>query len=247
MGEISASRAAERLAGLRLVALTGAGISVPSGIPDFRSAGGLWERWDPMTYAHIASFQADPVEVWRMLIELYQVCDGAEPNAAHHALAGLEGQGTLTGVVTQNIDGLHRRGGSHDVVAFHGSGELLRCLGCGATTAWIPGTPPAPRCGVCDAVLKPDIVFFGEQIPAAAVAGAARMLQDAQGVLVIGTSAEVWPASELPVRAHARGLPVIEFNLERTPLAEQLGLDTVLGDVVDTLPAFVDALTQRAS
>lgn len=247
MAEIHPTQAAERLAGLRLVALTGAGISVPSGIPDFRSAGGLWERWDPMTYAHIASFQADPANVWRMLAELYQVCDGAEPNAAHAALAALEGQGTLAGVVTQNIDGLHRRAGSQRVVAYHGSGELLRCLDCGATTPWVPGTAPAPTCGPCGAVLKPDIVFFGEQIPTAAVAGAASLMRDAQAVLVVGTSAEVWPASELPVQAHARGLPVIEFNLERTQLARDLDLDTVVGDVVHTLPAFVDALTQRAS
>ncbi len=154
--------------GTRAVALTGAGISVESGIPDFRSAGGLWEKFNPMEYATIDAFIRDPRKVWRMLTSLADLLEQAEPNPAHSALARLEKAGLLTGVVTQNVDNLHQRAGSVRVVEFHGNGQRLLCLSChkvyDAGDVGELGSPP--QCG-CGEILKPDVVLFGEAIPPA--------------------------------------------------------------------------------
>jgi len=142
------------------IALTGAGVSTESGIPDFRSRGGLWSRFDPMEYGTLGAFRRDPVKVWQMLAELLFVVD-ARPNRGHLAMAAMERAGLLRGVITQNIDCLHQKAGSRTVVEFHGSMETFSCLSCGAglsldtiRTAQLP-----PRCA-CGEVLKPDVVFF---------------------------------------------------------------------------------------
>ncbi|MFO7275294.1 MAG: NAD-dependent deacylase [Bacillota bacterium] len=202
----------------RLAALTGAGISVSSGVPVFRGRDGLWSRYDPEEVAHIEAFRRDPERVWRMLAELYRVVGAAEPNAAHRALARLEELGYLEVVITQNVDGLHQKAGSREVVELHGSCREMVCLDCGArygteaierVAAW-PGRG-AVRCW-CGGVLKPGIVFFGEPLPEYAFLRAWAAVQSADVLLVVGTSAEVEPAASLPGIAMEAGTTVVEIN-----------------------------------
>lgn len=232
----------------RVAVLTGAGISVESGIPDFRSRGGLWERFDPAEYATIQAFRADPAKVWKMLAEMEAVLDAARPNPAHEALARLEQAGVVTGVITQNIDGLHQAAGSRKVVEFHGSHRTLSCLACGARfsrdEARQRGRPPACECG---ALLKPDVVFFGEPIPEGALREAYRLAASCRVMLVVGTSAEVAPANQMPWVAKQAGAAVIEVNTAPTHLTESLTdvflegkAGRVLRDLADRTMALVE-------
>jgi NAD-dependent deacetylase len=195
------------------IALTGAGISVESGIPDFRSKDGLWSRYNPMEYAYIESFRANPGKVWKMLRELDVLLDRAMPNDAHIALAALEDMGLIKAVVTQNIDSLHQRAGSANVVEFHGHFRSLRCDHCSAVCARdevsLEELPPECKCG---GPLRPEIVFFGEQIPPDAHRRAVEAARACDLMLVIGTSASVAPASHLPRIAKERGAFVLEVN-----------------------------------
>ncbi len=202
-------------------ALTGAGISVPSGIPDFRSPGGLWERYKPEEVATLQALRATPEKVWKFLLDAHHIFNDAVPNPAHQALADLEQVGRLHGVVTQNIDGLHQRAGSHNVVEFHGCGQRFYCMGCKKTfdPALISGLTPDDipwRCDECSQVIRPDFVFFNEQIPAAAMQAAQDLSQGADLVVIAGTSGEVAPANSLPLLVKHRGGQVIEVNLGRT-------------------------------
>jgi NAD-dependent deacetylase len=228
-------RAAGWLASARkAVALTGAGISTESGIPDFRSAGGLWARFNPAEYATLGAFRRDPAKVWRMLVELEEVLL-ARPNPAHVALAELERSGHVSGVVTQNVDGLHQAGGSRTVVEYHGSNRTLSCLACGAvySGAALRGAERPPRCrnvsrgAVCGTILKPDVVFFDEMIPPQALIDTERLLAGADLILVIGTSCEVYPAAEIPRQVRRQGGRIIEINLEP---AEDLESDLVFAE-----------------
>lgn len=201
------------------VALTGAGISVESGIPDFRSERGLWSRYEPMEYGHIHAFRANPRKVWRMLLEMDALLNGAGPNPAHWALARLEARGLLKAVITQNVDSLHQKAGSNRVIEFHGHGRTLRCDQCGERfpreSVSLDGG--LPKC-VCGYALRPDFVFFGEQIPREAYAGAVEATRDCDVMLVIGTSAEVAPASHLPFLARKGGASIIVINPQRIEL-----------------------------
>ncbi len=248
---MSEHRALDRVASLirevgptgKVGVLTGAGISVPSGIPDFRSPGGIWEEYPPHEYATIDAFEANPIRVWGLLEKLDAICAGAEPNAAHVALARLEASGHLGGIVTQNVDGLHQRAGSERVIEFHGSGERLVCLRCKTRrpTAKARATEEMPpRCPSCDAIEKPDVVLFGEMIPPEALAASEALLERCELWLVVGTSAQVHPAASIPMTARSRGIYVCELNLETSLHAAEVRL---LGDVVETLPALADAVT----
>lgn len=235
---LSPEQAAAALQGKRLVVLTGAGLSVPSGIPDFRSEGGLWTQFPPQEYGTRHAMRADPKKVWGMLSALYQSISPAQPNAGHRALATLERDGPLMGVITQNVDGLHRKAGSHRILRLHGNAQILRCMACGERV----DAPADPRCSECGAWRCPEIVFFGDPMPPGAMEEAAGMVKHADALLLIGTAAEVWPASELPIQGHNWGKKVIEFNLSATELGERMGLPLVTGDASLTLPAFVQAL-----
>ncbi|MDW7711272.1 MAG: NAD-dependent deacylase [Deferrisomatales bacterium] len=213
-------RAAEGIARRgRVAVLTGAGISVESGIPDFRSAGGLWTRYPPQDYATLSAFRRDPARVWRMLAAMEEVLDAARPNPGHRALALLEEVGLVDGVITQNIDGLHQEAGSRRVVEFHGSHRTLTCLACGRrfhrAEARARGIPPP--CD-CRQLLKPDVVFFEERIPEAALEESYRLAGGCRVMLVVGTSAEVAPANEMPWVARRNGALVVEVNLEPSQL-----------------------------
>jgi NAD-dependent deacetylase len=195
------------------IALTGAGISVESGIPDFRGKDGLWARYDPMEYAHIDSFRRNPAKVWNMLAEMDELIASVQPNDAHRALAVLEKLGVLRSVVTQNIDSLHQRAGSRDVVEFHGNFRTFSCDECykgyARDEVSLEKRPPLCKCG---GPLRPDIVFFGEGIPEDAHVRAVEAAGRCDLMLVIGTSASVVPASYLPRVAKSRGATIIEIN-----------------------------------
>jgi len=234
-------KAAGAIAGSELtLALTGAGISVDSGIPDFRSAGGLWTRYDPGEYASIDAFRRDPVKVWGMLKELEEIVLGAAPNAAHIGLGDLERLGCLHCVITQNIDNLHQAGGSVDVIEYHGNGSTLSCLGCGAVypAEEKRGVYP-PRCS-CGQILKPDVVMFGEAIPLEALNRSFDLASNAGALLVIGTSAMVSPANTIPSIAKRNGAVIIEINKERTHLTDSITDVFLEGNASSIVKALVD-------
>ncbi len=232
----------------KTIALTGAGISVESGIPDFRSAGGLWSRYDPEEYAHIDGFRRDPVKIWNMLREIIDVIEAARPNPAHQALAQLEAMGYLSSVITQNVDGLHQAAGSRHVIEFHGSNRFLICLTCGfrGETAAFDTRNEAPTCPKCGSVLKPDVVFFGEPIPADAMREAFEEARKADLVLVVGTSAVVFPASDIPSLAREHGAKVVEVNLEETPLTGVVSDYILKGPAGEILPEVLTGVRNLA-
>jgi NAD-dependent protein deacetylase/lipoamidase len=195
---------ADALAGLirehgPAVVLTGAGVSTESGIPDFRSPTGIWAHVDPMDYASLRAFQADPEKVWSFYAKRIEMLRAAEPNDAHLALAELERRGFVSAVVTQNIDLLHSRAGSRDVVEVHGSIRTASCAACGASFALEDSLLPLPRCADCGAILKPDVVFFGELLPRSAIDRAYELARGTRLLLVVGTSLEVYPVADLPL------------------------------------------------
>lgn len=194
-----------------------------SGIPAFRGSQGLWDRYDPMEFAHIEAFLANPKKVWGMLVELGNIVAQAKPNPAHFALAELEKMGHLKAIITQNIDALHQLAGNEEVIEFHGNGQRLICLSCGKffpkEAVSLDDLPP--RCS-CRGILKPDVVFFGEPIPTGASQRAFQYAQDCDLMLVVGTSAVVAPASHLPIIAKQQGAVICEINLERTHLSETI-------------------------
>lgn len=225
------------------VALTGAGISVESGIPDFRSAEGLWSRYEPMEYGHIHAFRANPRKVWRMLLEMDALLNGAAPNPAHRALARLEARGLLKAVITQNVDSLHQKAGSNKVIEFHGHGRTLRCDQCGKRfpRESVRIEEGLPQCG-CGYALRPEFVFFGEQIPRDAYTGAVEVTRGCDVMLVVGTSAEVAPASHLPFLAKKGGASIIVINPQRIELPST-PVDVHICERAGTaLPALDDAV-----
>lgn len=208
-----------------VVALTGAGVSVASGIPDFRSPGGLWSRWDPAEVAAYQSLRARPKRVWEFLVDAVLVFDQARPNPGHFALAKLEREGLLAAVITQNIDNLHQEAGSRRVLEFHGNGKRYYCMDCRKEydPARIPGLSPEElpwRCEACQGVIRPDFVFFGEHIPPGVLSESLRLTREADLCLIAGTSGEVAPANTLPQAIKANGGKVIEVNLGRTAFGD---------------------------
>ena len=232
------SRAVEIIKQGRVVALTGAGVSTESGIPDFRGQGGLWSRYHPMEYGTLGAFRQEPQKIWEMLKELYGFLE-ARPNQGHLGLARLEEMGLLNGIITQNIDGLHQKAGSKIVVEFHGSPITLSCPRCGAGYLFekIKDHLP-PQCG-CGEILKPDIVFFDEPIPPLALKEAEQLLAGARTLLVAGTSCQVMPAAYFPAMFHGRGGRVIELNLE--PTLHDLAHIALKGGFSEVMAAIVES------
>ena len=229
------------------VVLTGAGISTESGIPDFRSPTGLWAEFDPLDYGSIEAFRADPERVWRFYAPRFAMLTTAEPNAGHRALAELERRGLVRAVVTQNIDLLHDRAGSREVVEVHGSIRSCTCPGCGARqplAAVLPliaerGAPPCPACG---SILKPDVVFFGELLPEAAIDRAFELAREARSLLVVGSALEVYPVAGLPLETLETGGVLAIVNRGPTPFDAKatVRIDAGAGE---TLAALVEALS----
>jgi NAD-dependent deacetylase len=228
------------------VVLTGAGVSTESGIPDFRSPSGIWAEFDPLEYASLEAFQRDPAKVWRFYAPRYALLTTAEPNQAHFALAELERLGFVRALVTQNIDMLHRRAGSRDVIEVHGSIATCTCPNCGAVhelgvVQRLIEAGGVPGCTVCDAILKPDVVFFGELLPAPAVERAYDLAREAQLCLVVGTTLEVYPVAELPLETMRAGGRVAIVNRGPTALDGRAEV-RVEGGAGEILAALVEEL-----
>jgi NAD-dependent deacetylase len=231
-----------------VVALTGAGISVPSGIPDFRSPGsGLWANVDPMEVAHISVWRREPERFWSFYGQRFAMLEGKQPNGAHRALAELEAAGRLDAVITQNIDGLHAAAGSRDVIEVHGSVASASCLVCGArySLADTRGRLEAdaegvPRCD-CGQPLKPDVVLFGELLDEAAMGRAAALAAGADLLLCIGSSLEVYPVAGLPELTLEAGGRIAVVTRSETPF-DRFASVRLDGDVEQELAAVLAAL-----
>ncbi len=225
------------------IALTGAGISAESGIPHFRGSGGLWENYDPEEYATIDAFQMYPGKVWILLKALGEVILRSEPNDGHRALAELEEMGRIKSVITQNIDGLHQKAGSKTVIEFHGNHRRIICMSCRSRMDYeeiaLETLPPLCPCG---GILKPEIVLFGEPIPYHALQSAFQHASTCTALLVIGTSAVVAPASQIPLIAKQHGAKVIEVNTERTILTGTISDLFLEGSSSHILPGIVKIL-----
>jgi NAD-dependent deacetylase len=244
---MSVERLAQLLELLRpCVVLTGAGISTESGIPDFRSPTGIWARYDPMEYATIDAFLEDPVKVWDFYGKRLAHLDTAVPNDGHRALAELEERGWVRAVVTQNIDRLHERAGSRALVEVHGSIRTASCLDCATVVplAEVLALLPVPKCPTCGRVLKPDVVMFGELLPAAAIARATRLAAEAGVLLVVGSSLEVYPVAGLPLETLASGGALAIVNRGATPFDARAAV-TVDDGAGSTLRALAEALPER--
>ena len=228
------------------VALTGAGVSTESGIPDFRSADGIWAQYDPLEVASIDAFRRDPAQVWEFYGRRLDVLADAAPNAGHLALAELERLGLLQAVVTQNVDRLHAAAGTRELVEVHGTIAQARCLSCSAVVPReeVRRLLPLPHCPRCGAVLKPDVVMFGELLAEAAIARALELAAGAALLLVVGSSLEVWPVAGLPDETIAHGGKVAIVNSDRTPYDDVAQL-VLRGSAGDTLAAVLRALTPR--
>ena len=228
-----------------VMAFTGAGISVDSGIPAFRGAQGLWEKYDPTEYAHINSFRNDPAKIWVVLREMTQLIFDAQPSPAHMALATLEETGFLNTVVTQNVDGLHQLAGNTHVIEYHGSSRNLICLECGKRTPFTReslAVMPYPVCATCDAALKPDGVFFGEQIPRSAIESAYESIETCNMLMIIGTSGMVYPAAEIPFLAASKGAAIVEINLDPSPFTSKVTQFYLEGSASKVLPEILTEL-----
>jgi NAD-dependent deacetylase len=225
------------------VVLTGAGISTESGIPDFRSAEGIWAQYDPMEYATLDAFRRDPEKDWDFYSKRLGVLADAEPNAAHLALAELERSGLVEAVITQNVDQLHERAGSENVIEIHGSLRTSSCLDCGHPESFerVVELLPVPRCERCGAVLKPDVVMFGELLPEVALERAFELARRAALFLVVGSSLEVYPVAGLPEEALAAGATLAIVNKGPTAYDRRADLK-IDGSAAETLSAVAATL-----
>jgi NAD-dependent deacetylase len=250
----NAPATASRVAGLladaqRAVVLTGAGISVPSGIPDFRTPGeGMWEKVNPMEVAHIDAFRRDPDRFWHFYSQRFMSLRDKKPNRAHEIVAELERRGLVRSVITQNIDRLHRAAGTQDLIEVHGSISHSVCLECGGrfeleqVVAMIERDPQsAPECSACISALKPDVVLFGEFLPEAALRRAHELSAEADLMLAIGSSLEVHPVASLPGTTLENGGKLVLITQGPTPYDRDAEVK-LEGDVVDELSAVLRAL-----
>ncbi|MHC4660340.1 MAG: SIR2 family NAD-dependent protein deacylase [Planctomycetota bacterium] len=240
------------------ICLTGAGISVESGIPDFRSPGGLWSVYDPQEYATIDAFRYTPEKAWKLFRAIAETLRDAKPNPAHAALSLLEAAGRLEALITQNIDNLHQAAGSSRVIEVHGDHGHLQCLNCNTVipsedSHWTSSDPPA--CAQCNLILKPNVVVFGEEIRHMDLIQ--QHLSRCDAMLVVGTSAQVYPVASMPVIVKSRGGRIFEFNVEETMLTlggggffgivQELSTEPItdyffMGKASRTLRAFAEAV-----
>jgi NAD-dependent deacetylase len=226
------------------VVLTGAGISTESGIPDFRSSEGIWARYDPAEVANIDALRRDPARVWEFYALRLDALAHAEPNDGHRALAELEGQGWIRAIVTQNVDGLHQRAGSREVIEVHGSLREAECTRCALRLPMTEAIDalPLPTCPECGEVLKPGVVMFNELLPVAAIDSAQQLAREADLLLVVGSSLEVHPIAALPGETLAAGGTLAVVNRGGTPWDSraELVLDAGAGETLRALAGALD-------
>jgi NAD-dependent deacetylase len=249
--EAEIERAAQMLASSKhAVALTGAGHSTPSGIPDFRSpTTGLWEKVDPMQVASLYAFQRDPQAFFDWIRPLAKQLMEAEPNAGHYALASLERAGVLKAVITQNIDELHHKAGSRFVLELHGSVRSATCTRCRKKVPSIEMWPAfvasgeMPRCPPCGGLLKPDVVLFGEMLPVGTLLEAQSQADRCDVLLVAGSSLQIYPAAGLPMRARQHGADVILINYQPTDMDHEAAV-VIQDDLAVYLPKIADRVLE---
>ncbi|MCK5795880.1 MAG: NAD-dependent deacylase [Deltaproteobacteria bacterium] len=230
----------------RIVAFTGAGISVESGIPPFRGPDGLWATLDP-TFLELGYFLAHPKDSWRQIREIfYEFFGAAKPNAAHEALAKLEVAGKLDAIITQNIDNLHQEAGNRVVHEYHGTAQRMVCLTCGhvlsSTEVSLKELPPRCSRDSCGGLLKPDFIFFGEGIPPSAAHASMDASANCDVMLVIGTTGEIMPASALPHVAKEAGATIIEVNPGSSTYTPKITDVHLQGKATTMMTALIDAL-----
>jgi len=230
----------------KAAAFTGAGISVASGIPDFRSPGGLWSKYDPFEVASAHALENNPHRVWEFMLETVDMLGRSQPNPAHQALAELERNNRLSGVITQNIDNLHQRAGSSLVIEYHGNFQRFYCHSCGVERPEQEVLDQSSQaipvwCPMCGGLIRPDVVFFGEAIPARAHQQSMELLKAADVLIIAGTSGEVAPANVLPRQVKLNGGKIIEINLGRTYYADisDVRFDAPVEQVLPQLAAAV--------
>ncbi|HEU5321448.1 MAG TPA: Sir2 family NAD-dependent protein deacetylase [Methylomirabilota bacterium] len=247
-------RAADVLAATRYcVALVGAGISVESGIPPFRGAGGLWTKHGEPPMDGYQRMLRDPAAYWQQMLarrgsddEFARAINAAVPNPAHHALARLEADGVLRHTITQNIDNLHYVAGSVSVTEIHGNRTKVRCIECGARWRWeeFTVTDVPPHCPHCGGIVKSDTVMFGEPIPRAALAECHEQAERADCMLIAGTSATVTPAAWFPEMVLEHGGTLVEVNVDETPFSAHCAA-VLRGPAGELLPPLADRVAQR--
>ena len=233
----------------RIALFTGAGISTESGIPDFRSPGGIWTRYRPVTIQEFRASAEARKRYWLYKKETYAAFAQARPNAAHAVLARLEAEGRMLGVITQNIDGLHQDAGSRKVVELHGTNRRVECLGCGRTgpaaeaQERLLAGEDVPTCAGCGGPLKAATISFGQALRPEVLEEAFALAREADLLLVLGSSLVVYPAAAIPETVAAQGAPMIIINREPTPL-DALAAVALKGDVERLLPALVDGASR---
>jgi len=228
-----------------VIALTGAGISVESGIPDFRSPGGLWTRYDPSVYATFESFLNDPTYFWSMAAELHPLLENAKPNPAHLALGDLESLGKCDAVITQNIDDLHQQAGSSEVLELHGTYRTGACINCSTAHSYeelreFTCDGQVPCCRGCGGTIKPDVVLFGEPLNAPVLHRAVELANTCDLMLVVGCGLEVFPAASLPTYARRNKATLVFVNITSTAF-DDLSDIILLGKAGEVLPRIVEA------
>ncbi len=233
------------------VALSGAGISTPSGIPDFRSPGtGLWEQADPMDVASIHAFRRNPEAFYAWIRPLVNPFLAARPNPAHNALAELEAGGWLKAIITQNIDNLHQEAGAREVMELHGHLREATCINCYRVVPAekllhdLLASDAVPRCAVCGGVMKPNIVLLGEQLPIQVVNKTMQHIRRADLMLIVGSSLEMMPASQLPRMVHEQSGSLIVINLMATYIDEVAEV-AIHADVAEILPCIARECARR--
>ncbi|MCD6380588.1 NAD-dependent deacylase [bacterium] len=230
----------------RVTAFTGAGISVESGIPPFRGENGLWSKYDP-GFLDISYFHSNPLESWKLIKEIfYDFFGKATPNKAHYGLAEMEKAGFLDAIITQNIDNLHQKSGSRKIFEFHGDSRDLVCVSCGkkypVTEIGLDNLPP--ECTNCGGVLKPDFIFFGEQIPEPARTNSFREAEISDLFILIGTTGEVTPASEIPFIAKENGAKIIEINIAKSSYTDRITNIFLQGKATEMISGLVKELRE---
>lgn len=230
-----------------IVAFTGAGISAESNIPTFRDDDGIWKKYNPQLL-ELNTFLSNPIPSWKAIKEIfYASFSNAEPNQAHYALAELEKMGKLRAIITQNIDNLHQKAGSKNIIQFHGNSQKLICLKCGAihSVQEINLDEDIPKCNICKGNLKPDFVFFGENINPKVHNSAIREAQICDVMFVIGTSGEVFPAALIPENAKFYGAKIIEFNTKPSNYTDSITDLFIEGKASQTLSKIVNLYKQK--
>ena len=226
----------------RVAALTGAGVSQESGLRTFRDAQtGLWAQYKPEDLASPEAFARNPKLVWDWYAMRREKVRNVEPNAGHFALAKMEKRVPQFTLITQNVDGLHRKAGSRNVLELHGNIQRVRCSECGMFAETWEEDEDVPRCAGCEGMLRPNVVWFGEALPRSELEAAVEAARGCQVFLSIGTSGLVQPAAALPFAAHNKGAVVVDVNLEPTPLTEKADF-FLQGKSGDVLPELVKAV-----